>query len=154
MIPWKVILATVVIFGAGVFTGALVVRYPAGFYGARHQRGALGARSVESGSPGGMRLEFLRRMQRDLDLTAEQRERIDKLLKQSQERTRKIMEPVTPDLHRELQRAKAEFREALAPEQQVRFDELLKQQQRLREQHRPAGRPEPALTNAPATNSI
>jgi Spy/CpxP family protein refolding chaperone len=145
---WKVILATVVIFGAGVLTGALVVRYIPADYGSRHQHGAPG------GSPGGMRLEFLRRMQRDFDLTPEQRERIDKLLKQSQERTRKIMEPVSPLLHQELQRAKTEFREALTPEQQVRFDELLKQQQRFRELHRPAVRPEPALTNAAATNSI
>jgi Spy/CpxP family protein refolding chaperone len=142
---WKVILATVVIFGAGVLTGALVVRYiPAGD-GSRHQPGASGV---------GMRLDFLRRIQRDFDLTAEQRERIDKLLKQSQERTRKIMEPVSPLLHQELQRAKAEFREVLTSEQQVRFDELLKRQQRFREQHRPAVRPEPVLTNTPATNSI
>jgi hypothetical protein len=150
---WKVILATIVIFGAGVFTGALVVQYTTGVYEARHQRTGFGFRSAESGSPGGMRLEFLRRMQRDLDLTADQRERIDKLLKQSQERTRKLMEPVAPQLHQELQRAKAEFREVLTSAQQSHFDELLKQQQHFRER-RPSGHSEPALTNATVTNSI
>jgi hypothetical protein len=83
-----------------------------------------------------MRLEFLRRMQRELELTAGQREQMDRILKQSQERTRKLMEPVAPQLHQELQRAKAEFREALTSAQQARFDELVKQQQRFNDQHR------------------
>jgi len=139
-----------VIFGAGVVTGALVLHFSLGANDLRHPRaGRLG----EPGSPGGMRLEFLRRMQRDLDLTADQREHIDKILRQSQERTRRIMEPVAPQLHQELQRAKAEFREALSQEQQARFDELVKTQQRFKEQRRP-GHPEPWLTNAAATNSI
>ena len=132
-------------------TGALVVQFSTGANGVRHQR--VG-HSFEAGSPGGMRLEFLRRMQRDLDLTAEQREQIDKILKQSQERTRKLMEPVAPQLHQELQRAKAEFRQALTPAQQDHFDQLLKQQQRFKEQRRWPTHSEPSLTNAAATNSI
>jgi len=43
-----------------------------------------------------------------LDLNPAQRERIDKLMKESQERTRNIMEPVAPDLRAELERLKAE----------------------------------------------
>ena len=89
---------------------------------------------TEGGSPGGMRLEFLRRIQRVLDLTPEQSESIDRILKQSQERTHKIMEPIVPQMHEELKRAKAEFRQVLTPAQQVRFDELLKQQQHFKEQ--------------------
>jgi Spy/CpxP family protein refolding chaperone len=148
---WKVILATVVIFGAGVLTGALVVQFAPAAGIQRHQRaGRLG----EVGSPGGMRLDFLRRVQRDLKVTSDQRDRIDKILKQSQERTRKVMEPVAPQLHQELQRAKAQFREILTPDQQVRFDELLKQQQRWKEQHRSSERSEPSLNNTAFTNSI
>jgi Spy/CpxP family protein refolding chaperone len=146
---WKVILATMVIFGAGVITGALVVEFALNDNSARHQRTAFGSRFMESGSPGGMRFEFLRRTQGALELTADQRERIDKILKQSQERTRKLMEPVTPQLHQEIQRAKTEFREVLTPAQQARFDELLKQPPRF---HRP--RPESSLTNLTVTNSI
>lgn len=149
MNPWKVILATMVIFGTGVLTGALVVRYTVNFTNTPPQRFGFAGQ----GSPGGMRLEFLRRIQRDLDLTAEQQDQVDKVLKQSQERTRKIMEPVVPQLHGELQRAKAEFREVLTPAQQTRFDELLKLQQRFKDR-RPGGRAEPVSTNAPATNSI
>ena len=153
MNPWKVILATMVIFGAGVITGALVVRYDSALYNSRPQRAGFGTRSVEFGSPGGMRLEFLRRMQRDLDLTPEQRDRIDKVLKQSQERTRKIMQPVAPQLHQELEQAKTEFREILTPAQQTRFDELLKLQQRFKERRSPAHQ-DSSVTNAPATNGI
>jgi Spy/CpxP family protein refolding chaperone len=149
---WKVILATMVIFGAGVLTGGLVVRFvPA--YAPQPQRTGNGPRFGEFGSPGGMRLEFLRRTQKELELTAQQREQIDKLIRQSQERTRKLMEPVAPQLHQELQRAKAEFREVLTPEQQTRFDQLLKQQQRFREHHGP-NRFESGVTNTPATNSF
>ena len=46
------------------------------------------------------------------------------------------MNGINLQMHEELQRAKAEFRQALTPAQQVRFDELLKQQHRFKEQHR------------------
>ncbi len=153
MNSWKAILATMVIFGAGVLTGALIVQFVTTTDSSRRQKPGFGARSAEFGSPGGMRLEFLRRMQPYLDLTADQQEHIDKILKQSQERTRKLMEPVSPQLRQEVQRAKAEFREALTAVQQARFDELLKQQQRFRE-HRSGVRPESSITNSSATNSI
>jgi Spy/CpxP family protein refolding chaperone len=140
-----------VIFGAGVLTGALVVEFTEGLNGSRHQQTSSGNRAFETGSPYGMRLEFLRRIQRELDLTAAQQEQIDKVLKQSQERTRNIMAPVAPQLRQELQRAKAEFRDILTPAQQASFDELLKKQQRY---HRPGQRPESSLTNGLGTNSI
>jgi hypothetical protein len=136
---WKVILATMVIFGAGVVTGGLLVRnsqraqflpppvVPAGYL----------PRPVQPVTAGGSRVEFLRRAERELNLTAAQRERIDKIIMASQERTKKLMEPVTPHMREEVQRAKEEFRDALTIDQRVRFDELIKQQQRPRDQHRP-----------------
>jgi Spy/CpxP family protein refolding chaperone len=122
---WKVILATIVIFAAGVLTGGLITRQLERANVVRRQHLTRPALPF---SPGGSRLEFLRRAQRDLDLTPEQRERVDRILKDSQERSRKIMEPVAPQLRQEIQRAKEEFRGALTPEQQKRFDELLKRQ--------------------------
>lgn len=133
---WKVILATMVIFGAGVVTGGLLVRQsdrltrPAG----RAQPGLRqGPFLPIPGTVGLLRLEFLRRAQRELELTPEQRERIDRILKASQDRTRTLMEPVTPELRDELHRAKEEFRGVLDEQQRVRFDELLRQQQRPRD---------------------
>jgi len=77
--------------------------------------------------------------QRDLDLSAEQRERIDKLLKESQERTRKIMEPVAPEMRAELLRTKEEFQQVLTPGQRTHFEELMKKQQRPHEPHHTGG---------------
>lgn len=98
-------------------------------------------------SPGGLRLDFLRRVQRDLNLTADQHEQIDKLLKESQERSRIIMEPVAPQIREELARTRDEFRKILTPEQRDHFDDLLKHQQQHRpdQQHRPA--PDRVQTN-------
>ena len=138
MNTWKVILATLVIFTAGLVTGGLLVRYSQHTVNAHRPRftGEVRTSAVASNSAGGMRLEFLRRAQRDLDLSPEQRERIDKLLKEAQERTHKIMEPINPELRRELQRTRDEFRSVLDQAQQARFDELVKHQQRPRESHR------------------
>jgi Spy/CpxP family protein refolding chaperone len=133
---WKVILATMVIFGTGVVTGGLLVKYTnAGRV--PHPHGSSQGRPAQPISAGGMKLEFLRRAERELNLTAEQRERLDKIISSSQERTKKILEPVTPKLREDMKQTKAEFRAVLTPEQQARFDELLKQQQRPREQRRP-----------------
>lgn len=130
MNTWKAIFAALVIFAAGGVTGGLLVwRLEPAPAPARH---SSGLKSGQLGSPSGMRFEFLRRAQRELDLTPEQREQIDKLLKDSQERTRKIMEPVAPEFHAELQRAKEGFRAVLTPDQQKRFDDLVKSQHRPR----------------------
>jgi hypothetical protein len=136
---WKVILATMVIFGTGVVTGGLLVRHSERMRVPRFVRNPIVGRPAPPVSAGGVRLDFLRRAGRELELTPEQRERVDKILKESQERTRKVMSPYVRE---ELQRTKAEFREVLRPEQRPRFDQLLKQQQqqqqqRAREQRRP-----------------
>ena len=154
MNTWKVILATLVIFASGVVTGGLLAIYSGRSFVSRPQHPSA-PRPQQPVSPGGMRLEFLRRMQRDLDLTPEQRERIDKILKESQEHTRKIMEPVSPALREEFQRTKEEFRQVLTTDQRARFDELFKHQQRPRDQQRhpaaPAQHPPDTsvVTNAP-----
>ncbi len=146
MNAWKVILATMVIFAAGVVTGGMLSWKLQHAYLAQRQH-ALAERRPQPPSPGGARLEFLRRAQRELNLTPDQRERVDAVLKESQERNRKLMEPVAPQLRLELQRTKEEFRQILTPEQQVRFDELLKKQQHPKEPRRPG--PNPSLTNVP-----
>ncbi len=144
MNTWKIIFATVVIFGAGVVTGGLVVRHAAMDRPSFRSQSAFGNRPVAIQSPGVTRLEFLRRAERDLNLTIDQREQIDRIISASQERTRKLMDPINPQLREELKRAKAEFASVLRAEQRVRFEQLLKQQRqqlRPRDQHRPIARP-------------
>jgi Spy/CpxP family protein refolding chaperone len=139
---WKVILATMVIFGTGVVTGGLLVQHAAHIrhgHGLRPGYNFNSRQAQQPASPGGLRLDFLRRMQSELNLTPDQKQRVDAIIRQGQERTRKIMEPVRPQLQEELHKTKAAFRDALTPEQQTRFDELLKQQH----PHDPR-RPQPA----------
>ena len=137
MNTWKVILATVVIFGSGVVTGGLLVRQSVRV---RPPQNPGWNRPAQAPNAGGMRLEFLRRAQRELKLTQEQHRQIDAVLKQSQERIRKMMEPVQPRLREELQQAREQVRNVLEPRQRARFDELLRQQQpapRIREPRNP-----------------
>jgi Spy/CpxP family protein refolding chaperone len=134
---WKVILATMVIFGAGVVTGGLLVRHA---MWARPFRAAKSSQSTRPTaiSAGSLRIEFLRRAERELDLTTGQREQIDRILSASQDRTKKIMEPVAPRMRELMQQTKDQVRAVLTPEQQKRFDEMAKaQQQRPHDQKRP-----------------
>ena len=66
-------------------------------------------------------------------------------MKESQERTRNIMEPVAPDLRAELERTKDEFQQVLTPEQRRRFEELVKKQQQRPQRHPTGGRGERAI---------
>ena len=142
-----------VIFGTGVVTGGLLVRHASPVQ--PNQQAAVAPRPAQPTSAGGMRLELLRRMERELDLSPRQRSQVDKLIKESQERTRKIMEPIAPEITAQLQRAKDEFRAVLTPAQQARFDQLIKQQ-RPREKSR-SGSPRdhgPEGSNVPSPSGV
>ena len=150
-----------VIFGTGVVTGGLLVRHAEHGRDRRPQRAANSVRPGQPTYPGFMRFEFLRRMERDLDLAPDQREPIERILKEGQDRMKKIMETVEPRRREELKRTIDEFRTALTPEQQKRFDTLLKQQQQRGRDQRKAGPPReppphsPLPTNSPAaTNPV
>jgi Spy/CpxP family protein refolding chaperone len=133
---WKVILATMVIFGAGVVTGGLLVRQAMWGRPFRAAHTSPTTRPATT-SAGNMRMDFLRRAERELDLTTGQREQIDRILSASQERTKKIMEPVSPRLKELMQDTKEQVRSVLTPEQQKRFDEITKTQPHPRDQKRP-----------------
>ncbi|PWU20920.1 MAG: hypothetical protein C5B50_02905 [Verrucomicrobia bacterium] len=154
MNTWKVILATMLIFGTGVVTGGLLVEHSVCLRDHRLQH-PTSLHPAQPASPGGSRGEFLRRIEGELDLAPDQRERIDQILKESQERTRKF---IAPRIREETQKTREQFREVLTAEQRVRFDELLKQQQRPRDQKKgPAQRPPPTgipsgTNQLPATN--
>ena len=101
-----------------------------------------------------MRIEFLRRMERELDLAPAQREPIDKILKDGQERTKKLMDTVEPRRREEFKRTIEEFRAVLTPEQRSRFDGVVKQQQqRAREQRKAASAREHPQQSPPASNT-
>ena len=131
-----------VIFGAGVVTGGLLVGHADQLRFGRARQAAqeitwAAARAGQFPSPNGLKLELLRRAERELRLQPDQRERVDKILDASQARTRLLMEPVLPPLREELQRARDDFRAVLTAEQQKRFDELLKAPKLARDPREP-----------------
>jgi uncharacterized membrane protein len=126
---WKVIFATVVIFGAGVLTGGLLVNYVQhSNYRGPHKAAAIPAshapvtnvvaRPVENEKP---RLpevlsrQFLQQLDESLRLAPEQREAIQKIISEGQNQMRKAV-----------QDARLEIREVLTPDQRTQFDDLVK----------------------------
>ena len=149
MNSWKVILATLVIFGAGVVTGGLLVNYAVhtNLAPAPAQPESRGACSRTN--PWLQRArELLRRMDRELNLTSEQHQRIEKLIAESAERTRKLWKPIAPQMGKEMQRLHRDIREELTPEQRRQFELISKpraglQGRRFGTNQPPASRPIP-----------
>ncbi len=136
---WKVIFATVVIFGAGVVAGGLLVDYvqhshpkavrtPAARAGGTNQLTRTGEASKPR-PPELLSRQFLQQMDESLQLKPEQRDAIQKIINDRQNQMRKVV-----------QDARLEIREALTPEQITGFDALIK-----RPFHKPIFN-----TNAPA----
>jgi Spy/CpxP family protein refolding chaperone len=151
---WKVILATLVIFIAGAITGGLVVSQsrsrdtmpPASVRPAPQNTAGTGTNGVRhirlpAPRPGPLRKDFVDHLQRELDITADQRERIEKIISEGQEQTKELWEHVEPEIFSTIVETKNRIRGELTPEQKEKFEELLKQ--RYRPQHRTHG------TNAP-----
>lgn len=132
MNDWKVILtivfATVLIFGAGVFTGGILVDYvkqnhphvavkrpspaPPGS-STSATNAAAAARPIKP--PDILRTDFLQRLDGDLHLTKEEHEAIQKIINDGQNEIRKAV-----------QDARLEIREVLTQQQRDQFDELMK----------------------------
>jgi uncharacterized membrane protein len=157
---WKVIptivLTTVLIFGAGVFAGGMLVDYVKQNHKAsvnrRQNPPPLAtnppAASLPASSPPAtnspsqpkparppeiLSKEFLQRLDTELHLTKEEHESVQKIINDGQNEMRKV-----------LQDARLEIREVLAPGQREQFDELLK-----RPFHKPI-----FATNAPPNLTI
>jgi hypothetical protein len=146
---WKVILATLVIFGAGVITGGLLVTYSDNVMRRSH-RAAVPDKEKRAASPAPnaardlrvplppnilLRKDFLERLDHELKLNSEQRERIEKIIGEGQER-----------IHEELAETRGKIRAELKPGQQDLFTELLKR--------RPIPARDHALTNTPAPAAL
>jgi len=121
--PWKVILATLVIFGTGVVTGGLLVTYA--YNNTRQNRPPPPAARVPAVTPWQVRLQnLLHRMDAQLNLTPEQRGQIEQIISDSQERTKALWKPIAPQMGREMQHVRDEIRDTLTPEQRKKFDDL------------------------------
>ena len=152
---WKVIFATVVIFGTGVITGGLLVNYAHNSRTRAQQQHKPAAearltatnqvaRSPEAGKrpPEILSRQFLLQLDAALHLKADQREAIQKIMNEGQNEIRKVV-----------QDSRLEIREVLTPEQQKQFDELVKRPFRKAIFNTNAPAALPSATNAPATNA-
>jgi Spy/CpxP family protein refolding chaperone len=148
---WKAILAALVIFGAGLVTGAAWVKLsgdakpPVAFAPPK----ISGNASTNGVARKPLSLEHLKKVQlmgsvqKELDLTPEQRERIEKVIGEGQDRIRDLWDRVAPEIDDELKDVRKKLCAELTPEQNKRFDELMKQSK-----NKPVS---PAVsTNAPA----
>lgn len=152
---WKVIFATIVIFGAGVITGGLLVNYvqharpklihkasAVASHAPATNQAAHAADAVKQRPPEILSKQFLQRLEEELQLTPEQHDAIQKSISEGQNQMRKVM-----------QDSRLEIRALLTLEQQKQFDVLMKRQFRkpLTNTNSPAVLT--ALTNSPATNA-
>lgn len=161
---WKVIFATVVIFGAGVITGGLLVNYvdhsrpksakpkPVAMSETRpattnttNASTNLVAKSADNSKPRPPEIlskQFLQQLDEKLDFTAEEREAIQKIIAEGQNQVRKV-----------IQDARLEIREVLTAGQRKQFDELMKRQFRKPIYGTNLPLNLPVATNVPATNT-
>jgi Spy/CpxP family protein refolding chaperone len=131
---WKVILATVVIFAAGAFAGGLLVRT---FLPPPPPPPKQPVPPVIS------QQRFQEKLKRELQLTADQTNRIDKIFGESNARIKIIWDLLNPEMQKERQEVYENIRAILTSEQRDKFEQLLKQS------HRPDGRRGQRATNQP-----
>lgn len=122
-----------VIFGAGVVTGGLLVRQTQ-FHWVRNGRPP---QPQLPQPPFPLIQGSLRRMQQELNLTPGQHEQIEKILRGRQEEGRRLMQETI-----------GKIRDELTPEQKVHFDQLLKEQ-RQQQPQRPRRSEGPQPPNRP-----
>ncbi len=141
MSAWKVILATIVIYCAGLITGGLVVR------SIQPPRAAEPPPMPFQG-PEFVQQRFLERMKKELDLAPAQAQRLETIFRESRERMRTWWEIIGPDMRAELKDVREKIQAELTPAQREKFEQLLKERRhapgapqgdrRLRD-HRPSG---------------
>jgi hypothetical protein len=118
------ILAAAVLFLAGLGSGATASH----LYRLKKAR-----RTAPAAAPGpvlpafGQRVELLRRLTARLNLTPDQRERIDQAIHESQDRLRALWEPIEPVAKEEVRRLRRRIEAELRPNQRERFESMLKE---------------------------
>ncbi len=166
---WKVILATVVIFAAGVMTGGLLVncvQHTRPKNSKRPETAFFATNSIpKTNSPNLSRAaefpklrlpemwgkEFVGRLNDTLQLAPEQRDKIEKIIADGQEQDRVIWTNNAAQMRKVLQDARQQIREQLTPDQRKQFEDLMKHPPRRPSgaTNAPANFPPPAATNTP-----
>ena len=138
---WKPILAALVIFAAGVVTGGLTIqiRQPRP---APNPAGNAPVRKVAMPREAQLR-ELSRRMQAELDLAPEQRDRIEAIVRDSQERMKTVRDEVGKRIGEEFREMRQKIRGELTPEQRRKFADIMKQHDERDKRDDRTARPSP-----------
>ncbi|MGH7939955.1 MAG: hypothetical protein ACREE6_05535 [Limisphaerales bacterium] len=138
---WKVILATIVIFGAGVITGGLLVGHvarPAGplfnFRKLAATRHPLYDTLPPRLRPEYMNTNFVARLNEKLDLRPKQREQIRWIISQEQQNTHELWKSVAPQFQMVWRLTLDQINSVLTQRQKKEFQLLLRQQRQARRQ--------------------
>jgi Spy/CpxP family protein refolding chaperone len=144
VIPWKAILATLVIFTAGLFTGAVGGRLLT-----PPPKPAFRPTPDNPFLPWMVREQFVQFLADKIELTPEQKEKILKIVHESQQRTQILTTLIEPEMREELRTTRESIREALTPAQQEKYDEILKKRLKRGDLPRnpPPGRRPPGRDN-------
>ena len=110
---WIAVLLVFVLFVVGVAVGALGMHL---FDASALHRAARGVAPDPRG--------FAGRLERALDLSVEQRERIDEILMNSHIEADALHQELLPRVREHMDRTREKIRVVLTPEQQAAFDEL------------------------------
>jgi hypothetical protein len=117
---WKAILAVLVIFTAGAATGGFVVRtYAPRIVTRTHVTPALPI-SFEK------RMEYVDKLDKEIQLTGEQRKKVENIIAASQARIKDVWRDCEPQLKEEYRRTRKEISEILSPEQQEKMKHFRK----------------------------
>lgn len=125
MNAWKPILAALVIFAAGVVTGGLTVtlRPPS----RPAHPGAAPARKPAALPREAQLRELSRRMEKDLALKPDQRQRIEAIIHDSQDRMKSVWDQVGPKVREEFREMRQKIRAELTEDQRRKFEQIMKQ---------------------------
>jgi hypothetical protein len=169
---WKVILATVVIFGAGVFTGGLLVNSvqhshqknnhrqstngeahpPAEAHEPQSRTNNLANLPRPPRTPEILGDKFVQQLDDALQLTLDQRASIQKIIADGQERNRAIWTNNSAQMRAVIQDVRHRVRETLTADQQKQFEDLMKRVPR-RLQNSTNAPPNAPVTNSPPVMS-
>ncbi len=124
MNAWKAIAVGVLIFCAGVLLGGLGMKMHLESTRAKTPRP-----NMATGPGMFQRTDMMRRLNKDMNLTSEQHKQIEAILKDSQERMKKLWESIAPDARKEFEETKKQIKATLTSEQRKRYEELMRQRQ-------------------------
>ncbi len=145
---WKIICATLVIFITGIITGASLVRFaergPKPWQRLPKSGGNLSSatnaghsnnpappsdpRPTSAAGSGALLFnrEFVQVLARQLRLTSEQRERVDQIMAEGQERMRELRASLEPQTRKQMLETRDQIHALLTPAQREQFEELMK----------------------------